>query len=144
MDSSGQTIQFSGKENWWTDKDIKSSTVFTSVQCTADIVGKPKFFNLRQRFKDRRDKVLFEGDIPRAANVHPNKPHKIIPIYGPSRLAHEVHLPWQYGTYWGPNDWSNGRAWKDLSREDRRRPPPAYTDAISPSPTRCRCCGGRP
>jgi hypothetical protein len=97
-------------------------------------LGKPYFFQLLQRLFDKLGKVTWDTDIPRAPPVSAKEPPKIKAVYGPIRLPFQEHKSWKCGTKWGPSDWRNGRAWKDLRPEERyarhppRPPPPPYTE----------------
>ena len=96
---------------------------------SSNFPGKPWVFQLWQIFIDRRDGVKWDSEVPHATKVSPDEPPKIKIIQGPSRISHEEHLPWQYGTNWGRHDPRTGRAWKDLTPEERKFGlPPAYSE----------------
>jgi len=94
------------------------------------LAGKPWFFQLFQKWCDKQDGALWDSEIPRAPPVPADEPAQIKVIYGPSRYSNQRHLSWEHGTNWGPNDPRDGRAWKDLSIEERysEDPPPAYCE----------------
>ena len=122
----------SGKENQWTGRHIQ--WLFVILYCSYSLThqGKPWVFQWWQYSIDKKNGVIYATDIPRAPSVLLNAPQKVKAVYGPSRLPHQYHLPWDHGTNWG-GDWRNGRAWKDLGEADRntRVAPPKYSEVAT-------------
>jgi hypothetical protein len=72
---------------------------------------------------DRRRRVIWDTDFPRAKPIARDEPPKMKIVYGPSRTVVELDYPEEYGTNWGP--------------ERSTIPPSGFPDRSPPLYTEC-------